>query len=163
MCHQRVDSTDTCTSPAYAGLVLFGVLSTQERRAFSDVAHNAEMKYASILGWGIVIYAVMYLAWSACLLYGFTSGYTPRVLALLVLIVTVTIAARSLRFSTRKDILVHSIGWAIVVGLLDAVFSVPYAGWQLYSDWNVWVGYALVALVPLLAPYTKIPHRFEVT
>ena len=102
-----------------------------------------------------MIYAVMYLAWSGFVLYGFTSGILPRLLALLVLIITATIAGRSLAFSSWKDILPYSVGWLIVIALLDAVFSVPYAGWQLYTDWNVWVGYALVCAVPLLAPYTK--------
>ena len=113
------------------------------------------MKYASMLGWGIVIYAVMYLAWSGLVLYGFTAGFLPRMLAIIILIVPATIAAHSLKFSSWKDILPHSIGWAIIVILLDMVFSVPYSGWQLYADWNVWVGYALVAGVPLLAPLTK--------
>jgi hypothetical protein len=113
------------------------------------------MKYALVLGWGVVIYAVMYLAWSGFVLYGFTMGILPRLLALLVLVITATVAGRSLKFVSWKDMLPYSFGWMIVVALLDAVFSVPYSGWQLYSDWNVWVGYALVCAVPLLAPYTK--------
>ena|SRR3989344_782610 len=113
------------------------------------------MKYSSVLGWGIVIYAVMYLTWSGFVLYGFTSGVLPKLLAVLVLIITTAIAARSLRFLSSKDILPHSIGWVAIVALLDMVFSVPYAGWQLYADWNVWVGYALVVGIPLLTPFLR--------
>ena len=113
------------------------------------------MKFASMLGWGIVIYAVMYLAWSGLVLYGLSAGFLPRLLAIGILIITTTLAAHSLKFSSWIDILPHSIGWTIVVILLDTVFSVPYSGWQLYADWNVWVGYALVAGIPLLAPLTK--------
>ncbi len=113
------------------------------------------MKYLSVIGWGIVIYAVMYLAWSGLVLYGMTAGVLPRLLALLVLIGTATIAGRALPYRSWKDILPHSFVWALIIILLDAVYTVPYTGWQLYADWNVWVGYALVCFVPLLAPYTK--------
>jgi hypothetical protein len=121
----------------------------------SRITHNEKMKYGAALGWGIVIYAIVYLAWSALVLYGFVYGFFPRVISLVVLAIVATIAGRSLRFHTWKDILPYSITWAIVVGLLDAVFTVPYAGWQLYADWNIWVGYVLVAAVPLIAPYTR--------
>lgn len=113
------------------------------------------MKFGPLLGWGITIYAVMYLAWNGFVLYGFTQGFVPRLCGLLVLVVVATIAGRSLRLAGWKDVLPYSLAWAIVVILLDAIFSVPFSGWQLYADWNVWVGYALVALVPLLAPYTR--------
>ena len=113
------------------------------------------MKYLSVLGWGIVIYAVMYLAWSGLVLYGFSAGLLPRLFAIGILILPTTLAAHSLKFASWIDILPHSIGWMVIVALLDMVFSVPYSGWQLYADWNVWVGYALVAGIPLLAPLTK--------
>jgi hypothetical protein len=116
------------------------------------------MKYTSVFSWGIVIYAVMYLAWSGFVLYGFVAGLLPRLLGLFVLIAIATIAGRSLKFYSWKDVLPYSIAWAVIVALLDAVFSVPYAGWQLYADWNVWVGYALVCAIPLLAPYTRSRH-----
>ncbi len=119
------------------------------------VAHNAYMRYGSLIGWGIVIYAVMFLVWNGLIQHAVTGG-ASRILLLLTLVITATIAGRSLRFSSAKDILPYSISWMIVVALLDAVYSVPSAGWQLYTDWNVWVGYILVVAVPLLAPYTRV-------
>ena len=118
------------------------------------------MKYGSLIGWGIVIYSIIFLVWYGLLLHGIT-GTFARVLLLLTLIVVATIAGRSLRFNSPKDILPYSLCWMIIVALLDAAYSVPSAGWQLYGDWNVWVGYALVVVVPLLAPYTRrtLDHR----
>jgi len=116
------------------------------------------MKFGAALGWGIAIYAIMFLAWNGLVLYGFAQGIGPRLVAVLVLAVVATIAGRSLRYSRAKDIIPYLFTWTVMVALLDAVFSVPYSGWQMYADWNVWVGYALVCLIPLLAPYTR-PHR----
>ncbi len=121
------------------------------------VAHNACMRYGSLIGWGIVIYAVMFLMWNGLIQHAVIGG-ASRIVLLLTLVITATIAGRSLRFSSPKDILPYSISWMIVVALLDAVYSVPTAGWQLYADWNVWVGYILVVAVPLLAPYTRAQH-----
>lgn len=114
------------------------------------------MKWGSLFGWGIAIYAVMYLFWNGLVLYGFVSGLAPRVLSIAVLIAVTGIAARSLRYASAKDIAPYSIAWAIIAGLLDIIFTVPYAGWAMFSDWNIWVGYALVATIPVLTPYV---HR----
>ena len=118
------------------------------------------MKYGLLFGWGIVIYAVMFLLWSGFITYGFVEGFAPRATGLLVLIATVLLAGSSLRFHTWSDILPYSVIWAITMALLDAVFSVPYTGWQLYFDWNIWFGYAMVAIVPLFSPYVRL-ERFS--
>jgi hypothetical protein len=112
------------------------------------------MRNLSRLGWGIVLYAVMYLVWSGFILYGFV-GAPARIIGLISLIGLSLIAGRSLRLSSWKDVLPYSIAWAVIIGILDAVFSVPYSGWQVYADWNLWVGYGLVVLVPLFAPYMR--------
>ncbi|MFA7310008.1 MAG: hypothetical protein WC050_03840, partial [Candidatus Paceibacterota bacterium] len=94
-------------------------------------------------------------------LYGFVQGVLPRLSGLLVLIVVATIAGRALRFHSAKDIFPYSLAWAVIIVLFDMVYSVPFTGWQLYTDWNVWLGYALVFAVPLLSPYTR-RDRLEV-
>lgn len=116
------------------------------------------MKWGALFGWGITIYAVMYLVWSGFILYGFIEGGLPKILGLVVLVTLSIIAGRALRVHGWHDVLPYSVCWAITIALLDAVFSVPYSGWQLYADWNVWVGYLLVGIVPLLAPYTRARH-----
>jgi len=118
----------------------------------ATVAHNEGMKYGALLGWGITMYAIMFLLWSGFVLYGFVEGILPRLVSLVVLMAIALYAGRSLRFASWRDILPYSIAWLIVVALLDIVFSVPFTGWALFSDWNVWVGYSLIVLVPLFAP-----------
>jgi len=111
--------------------------------------------YLSFIGWGIVIYAIMFLIWSGFVTYGFVQGLAPRIFGLLVLIVTALIAGNSLRFNSWRDILPYSLTWGIIVALLDGLLGVPLSGWQLYANWNVWFGYALVVLVPLFAPFVR--------
>ncbi len=113
------------------------------------------MKFGALLGWGIVIYAVMSLAWSGLVIYGLAGTLVSRILVLCVLIIVTSIAGRSLRYHSWKDILPYSAFWAVMMGLFDGVYTVPFAGWAIYGDWNLWVGYALVAVVPLFTPLIR--------
>jgi hypothetical protein len=113
------------------------------------------MKYGAYVGWGIVIYAVMFLLWSGFVTYGFAGNIVSRVAGLIVLISIATIAGRALRLPRWQDILPYSLAWGVVVGLLDMALSVPFGGWEIYADWNIWVGYLLVVVVPLFAPMTR--------
>ena len=124
------------------------------------ITHTVYMKYGLLFGWGIGIYAVMFLLWSGFVTYGFVDGVAPRIVGLLVLLAVAVIAGRSLRAHSWRDILPYSVSWGIMMALLDMTFSVPLTGWQLYADWNVWVGYALVALFPLFALYPSF-ERFS--
>ncbi len=115
------------------------------------------MHIGKLLGWGIAIYAIMYLVVAALAIYAVSPPLFARLIALLILISLATMAGFSLRRHTVLDILPYSFMWTAEVMLLDALMSVPFAGWQLYMDWNVWVGYSLVLIVPLLTVYGS--HR----
>lgn len=110
------------------------------------------MDYGQLVGRGIVIYAMVFLVWNGLLTYGIVDGYLPIILNLIALIVITLGAGRALRLPRWPDILPYSIGWAVIVAILDGVFAVPFSGWQIYIDWHVLLGYALVIVVPLFAP-----------
>ncbi len=115
-----------------------------------------DMKYGALAGWGIVIYAVIYLTWNGLAVYGLTSGIWPRLFELAVLVVATTIAGRSLKFTRWTDILPYSIAWTLVAMALDALLTFPFAGAGMYQDWNIWIGYALLVLLPLASPLTRL-------
>ncbi len=76
--------------------------------------------------------------------------------------IVVGIAARSLRYHTWRDVIPYSVTWMLVIALLDSVFTVPYTGWYLYTDWNIWVGYILVAVVPPVLVSMHLAERNRV-
>ncbi len=124
--------------------------------------HNDGMKVKAFLGWGIVIYALMFLT-SACLnaLNLISAGSMPpvflHIVQLLVLIAIATIAGRSLRYADWRDILPYSVSWACIAALFDGLLFAPYGGWDIYLNGDVWMGYILLVLLPLLAPKTRRP------
>lgn len=111
--------------------------------------------FARALGWGIAIYAVMYLLWSGLVIYGLASGIPSLIIRLLALAAITTIAGRAVRMMNWKDLAPFTISWALVAVILDAIFLVPFSGWSLYATWSVWVGYALVAIIPLLTSFRR--------
>jgi|SRR3989344_728581 len=120
------------------------------------------MKYGALLGWGVVIYAVMSLLWSGLIIYNIADSSLSLAIRILVLLFVTTVAGRSLRFHSWKDILPYSVVWAITMGILDWIYIVPFSGLSLYTDWYLWVGYTLVAVVPLLTPLVRPlpePHK----
>lgn len=132
------------------------LLSTQGTSQTLKKAHNRPMKYNLLFGWGIIIYAIMFLVWSGFVTYGFIEGLTPKIATLLVLIGVTALAGQSLRYRSWTDILPYSLGWVVIMAILDGIFSVPYSGFSLYLDPNIWFGYAVVAIVPLISPYLRL-------
>ncbi len=108
------------------------------------------MQYGKLLGWGIVIYSVMYLLVAGLSLYQ-VGPLFARIAALATLIGFASVAGHSLRRHSVWDVVPYALVWMLEVIVLDGLMSVPFTGWQLYLDLNVWIGYLLVFLVPILA------------
>lgn len=105
------------------------------------------------LGWGVVLYSSMYLAWALLGAYGYAGTAVSRYGLLAVLLFSTVIATRALRMRTWRDVLPYSIIWCVVVAGIDAFFAAASGYWQQFLDPNLWVGYALVLLVPLVIPH----------
>ena len=113
------------------------------------IRHNVRMRYFPLFGWGISIYAIVHMAWTAFLSYQFVDGTAPHVAILLVLAVLASIAGDSLHLSTWKDILPYSITWGLCMAILNTIMSWPFVAWGVFVEPYVWTSYALVIIVPL--------------
>jgi uncharacterized membrane protein len=102
------------------------------------------------VGWGVTIYALMYLLWSGLVMYDFATGFPSLILRLAALLAITAFAARSLHLHNWRDLLPYALSWALCSIALDALFLVPFSGWALYATWSVWAGYSLVVLFPLV-------------
>lgn len=112
------------------------------------------------LGGGLVIYSLMFLLWSVFSTYGFVEGSLPRLIGLVVLVLIITILAHHTGATSVLKMLPYSIAWLLIAILLDVLISVPFTGWALFSDWNIWIGYALVFGVPLIVGLeAHLAHR----
>ncbi len=101
---------------------------------------------ARVAWWGLLIYAIMYLVWSATVIYGASAGYFSLLVRCVILFALVAAGSRALRITNWRDAIAVSGGWALVAIICDALLQVPFAGWSLYSSWSVWMGYALIVI-----------------
>ena len=118
-------------------------------QAYRDALSYTGMKNTSFLYLaGFVVYSLMYLLWSGFAVYGFT-GTAARLASFAFLVGVMMIFGQVTGKTTVAEILPFSAVWALTVIGLDVVLAVPYAGWGMFSNASLWVGYALVFLVPL--------------
>ena len=115
------------------------------------------MNLRTLLGWGIVIYAILHVVWTALVVNGLAGNFFARAVLLGTLVALAAIATRALRFSSERDVLPYAIGWVVISAAMDAIVTVPTSGWGIYGDWNLWVGYILLLAVPLVV--TAISKR----
>lgn len=135
-------------------------LSTPPQGFGSAGVYDFLMRFLlNTVGWGIVIYALMYLLWSGLVMYGLAAGMLSLAGRIIALACITTIAARSLHLPVWKDLCMYVIAWVAVTMILDAIFLVPFTGFAMYSDWSVWAGYALIAIFPLLTA-SSVVSRF---
>ncbi|RJQ33205.1 hypothetical protein C4568_04855 [Candidatus Parcubacteria bacterium] len=118
-------------------------------------SHTRIFKWDSLLLWGVGMYATLALVWRFLLLYGITTGLASRLVMLLVLVIVATLAGHSLRYAKALDILPYAIGWTLIAVALDKLIVFPIEGIAMYMDWNIWVGYILLLVIPLLAPHLR--------
>ena len=108
------------------------------------------MHLRPLLGWGIVIYAVLHLVWSGLVSYGLSGNLIGHIVMIATLVTLSVIATRTLRIMSERDVAPYAIGWMLIAIALDALITVPLAGWGIFSDWTVWAGYILLLVVPFV-------------
>ena len=97
----------------------------------------------------------MFLLQSLFLTYRFIGGPAP-IVGIVILFSLCIIAGLSLKLTTWKDVLPYSVVWTLIAIGLDLLFSYPYAGFAVFSNVSLLIGYGLILFVPLVAPRLKI-------
>jgi hypothetical protein len=108
------------------------------------------MKYGKLIGFGVLLYAVVFLIMSGFTAYGSGDTFLTKIIALVALAIVAYLAGKNLRAGSMGEIIKYSLGWLIIVAILDYFFTLPFATTAVYSQWNLWVGYAIILLLPLI-------------
>jgi hypothetical protein len=116
------------------------------------------MKWGALIGWGIVVYAIGTLVWIGLTIWGLDAAPGAQAAVYAAVAFTALVAGRSLGFSSWKDVFPYSLAWTVVSIALDALYTVPLYGWNMYHDPLAWTFYSIVLFVPLLSPSLR-PSR----
>lgn len=107
------------------------------------------MNYKKLIGWGVAAYAAAFLVISGFIAYKMGDSIYAQIVAMVAVAAVVYFGGRSLGASSAMGVLKYSLGWVIIVAILDALFTVPFTGWEYFMSWEAWLGYAIILLVPL--------------
>lgn len=114
------------------------------------LTNNNKMNYKKLFGWGILFYVVAFLIMSGFIAYGAGTSFMAKISTIIAVAIVVFFAGRNLNESSAGGILKYSISWVIIVAILDVLFTVRFTGWGIFSLWNIWLGYVIILLLPLL-------------
>ncbi|MBU0540055.1 hypothetical protein KKF59_02480 [Patescibacteria group bacterium] len=109
------------------------------------------MNYTKLFGYGVAIWAAAYLTATIFVAYKSMETLIAQIVVAVVGALAAYIAGRKLAAKNAGAILKYSIPWVLIAVVLDMVLTVPFTGWGFFSTWSLWIGYALIALVPLAA------------
>ncbi len=107
------------------------------------------MNYKKLIGFGLLIYTAAFLVMSGFVAYGAQNSLTAKIITLLVIAIATCHAGKSVKKDSAAGIKKYSIGWVVIVFILNVLICSRFVD-NFFSQWNVWVGYALILLIPLL-------------
>lgn len=97
----------------------------------------------------MAIYAVIFLFISA--LIGFKIDQTALwvwIVSLGLSIAGLVIATRHVQPASAGEGFRYGLVWLVVFIVLDLILTVPFAGWDYFSDWRSYLPYLLTILIP---------------
>lgn len=110
------------------------------------------MNYLKAIVFGVLVYAIAFLAVSAFIGFGVDSNSIFVKLATsLSVLIAVLLLAKSLRVYSQKEMLACGLIWTIIVLLLDMLVTIRFTGWGFFRQRHIILGYLLILLAPLLA------------
>lgn len=107
------------------------------------------MNYKKIFGYGAAVWATAYITATVLMVYGMFDNVMAKAILVLIVAGAAYLAGRSLNLDSIISILKYSVVWLIMAAILDTVITVPFAGWGLFTQWNIWLGYTAILLMPL--------------
>ena len=110
------------------------------------------MNYKKLFGFGVLIYVVVFLIMSGFVAYDMGETLIAKIVALIGVAVVTYIAGRSLQAASRGQIIKYSIGWLVIVVILDVLLTLRFvdSAGEFFSDWSTIAGYIIILLLPLL-------------
>lgn len=107
------------------------------------------MNWKKGIGFGALVWAVMFVVVSILLAYKMPENMTFTVIVTLASLVTVYFCAKNLAPKSSMEAIKYGLVFAVVGIILDLLISRMFAP-NIFSTVSYWISYVLVVLVPLL-------------
>jgi uncharacterized membrane protein required for colicin V production len=98
----------------------------------------------------VIIWVVAFIV--ASIFVGFQiTGMWKQIITTLAVVIAAFVLAKRLNVSKVSEMLKYSFSWVVVGLILDYFITTRFTGKEFLMTPEIWIGYALILIVPLLA------------
>jgi len=115
------------------------------------------MNYKKLIGFGILLWIIAFVIASVFVGAKAIDSIVAKITIPLVVGIAAFFVGKNLKLKSITETLKYSGSWIMIGVLLDMVVTVPFTGWGIFAEWNVWLGYLFVLTAPILA--TKLSSK----
>lgn len=103
------------------------------------------------IGYGVVIWVVAFMVVCVLMAFNVTNPVLMQGITTLSVLATSFMLAKKVGASSKGEMLKYTFSWALTSLILDYLVTTHFTGMQFFSNWYIWVAYALLIIVPLFA------------
>jgi hypothetical protein len=115
------------------------------------------MNYKKLIGFGILLWITAFAIASVFVGAKAIDSIAAKITVPIVVGIAAFFVGKNLKLKSIPETLKYSVVWIVIGVLLDMAVTVPFTGWGIFAEWNVWLGYFFVLTAPLLA--TKLSSK----
>ena len=115
------------------------------------------MNYKKLIGFGILLWIIAFVIASVFVGAKAIDSIVAKITVPIVVGIAAFFVGKNLKLKSISETLKYSATWIVIGVLLDMAVTVPFTGWGIFAEWNVWLGYFFVLTAPLLA--TKLSSK----
>jgi len=109
------------------------------------------MNYKKLIGFGILIWIIAFGIASAFVAFNAINSLIAKLIVPVVIGIVAFFAGKNLKLKNIIETLKYSASWVIIGIILDALITVQFTGWEIFMQLDVWFGYFLVLVAPIIA------------
>lgn len=113
------------------------------------------MQCKKVVGFGILNWVIAFIVASIFVAYKADSSLAAEIIIPVAVGITAFYLSTKLPARTMVESLCYSVGWVIIAAILDMVATVPFTGWEIFTEWHIWLGYGLIFIAPIITQHVQ--------
>ena len=108
------------------------------------------MNLLKLLGFGVLIWDIAFITNATLETFEILPSLVTQTVFIVITMVTFLLS-ENLDINSEKEIFKYGAVWALVMLALDLTVSTCCLGWEIFSQYNTWINYAIVVFTPILS------------
>jgi len=108
------------------------------------------MKWLKIIGYGLLVWIFIFVLVSIFIGFKFTNRYVVNGAVYVLIIAAGFILGRKITVKGWGEAAVVGLLWVLGGLVLDLIITVRFTGYEIFKEWMMWLGYAILFVVAIL-------------